>query len=241
MKPLPFDPAALAVAPSAPLSAFQRFSVSAFPSPSPSAAVPDQTFTLPDGTPLLLTLMVEAHVNTVFAGEANVLSAITTPHQAFVLLWMCAHPPAEGTVAVWEVPGHSLSGDFLPLYLRATDLISTAVNWFSRRFAPGDCLGFMVVANALWNHHKAAEVIPDPNPGNGSIPEKKNPEEPTPTPSINSSTSSPEATPPCATTSFTECPSGNVSPPATAISSASDSPASPPPNAPPGGDAPPTE
>lgn len=193
----------------------------------PGTGTPDVPFSLPDGTPLVLSLMVEAHVMQAFSPE-GFMAGIDNIYAAYVLLWMCANPKQPGQTAVWEARGHcATTGAVLPLYLRSADLIEAALDWFEARKLPADATGYLILANHLWNHHHAAEVVPDPTPEEGSIPEKKNQAASTPTRLTKSSTSSPAGISASGKKSSTARRSESPSPRGTATSSTSASAASP--------------
>lgn len=107
-------------------------------------------FRLPDETPLTFDLTVEAHMNAAFGGEVGWIERISTTHQAYVFLFMCANPKQKGEPALWEAMGRAPSGEMLPLYLRIGDLIGAALEWFSERFKRGDAPGFIIFSNYMW-------------------------------------------------------------------------------------------
>lgn len=187
-----YDLSSLPVASLSPESPAPQPAQSAPPPPLQSH-LPDTLFFLPECATLpperrklVMTLRIDALLHELFAGEEGFGWVPATPFQAMVMLWMCCHKPSD-----WNTPGGA-SGQ--PLFLRTYDLLETAQTFFEEHYPTLDAVGLVVLNLAVWNHHKGAEVVIDPNAQTGPVPEKKSITEATPTPSTSSFTSSPAGT-----------------------------------------------
>lgn len=206
-----------------------------FPLPTPEI----DTY-LPDGTPLLLSPMVELVMGILFGDkDLQQLAYPAVPLQHIVLLYLAS----EAAIAARD-PHHALpswqrvcipddGSEPYELWHRPDKLIPATQQWLTLCFPNATLHSLALCAINLWNREHAGEVVPDPTADRGPVAQKKNPPKATPTKSTSSPASPAGGTGRASRTSSTARPSATSSPRATATSPRSASPASPPPPSPP--------
>lgn len=155
---------------------------------TPAALPPGYRCSLPDGTPLLLTISRKAILEIIFGGGDEPWAGPRDSMDAITVFWLAAHQPAD-----WMAPG----ADGMPLYARGNDFAQAVLEWADRT-----CLVEMhadevyELSNRFWgiNHVNRAEATGNAEGGHPAT------EDAPPSGGINTPTSSPAETPPNSTT-----------------------------------------
>lgn len=200
-----------------------------FPSasaPSAPSAVSSSRFSLPDGTPLLLTMSRKFRYFSLTG-----FYGIATPEDAFILLYLCS--PQFDPRERWTAPAPVEEGT-PDDGLRRTDpdyftALRVRIEDWADTFPHLQLDALYLLALSLWTDSDVTAAIPVPG---SETPEKKSPESP-PTGPPSTAASSPEATSPGTTPSSTPSPSVTSMPPSTPGAANRDSSSSPPPSGPP--------